>query len=214
MCLLFTIIFYPVMAFSQTVPTKPLVTDRPDFTESAETVPFESLQLESGYTYTKVCKISDHSLGEFLFRIGISNKIEVRVGLNSYTWTTDPAGKLSGLVDSDLGVKIKLAKADEEFDLFKPDAAVVLMATLPTGSDEYKENYLQPIIKTAFGWDISKDFAMGTNINFSSARENGDSYTQLGASLSFGCSLSKKSGIYAEYFGFFPAGKTEKTWTI
>ena len=32
--------------------TEPLVTDRPDFTESTLTVPFGHVQLETGYTFT------------------------------------------------------------------------------------------------------------------------------------------------------------------
>ncbi len=45
---------------------EPLVTDRPDFTESAETVAPGLFQLESGYTFTRRGDDKEHALGEFL----------------------------------------------------------------------------------------------------------------------------------------------------
>src|SRR5262249_30520623 len=54
---------------------EPLVTDRPDFTESPTTVGAGVIQLETGYTFTSDAsggvRTADHSFPEILLRIGI-----------------------------------------------------------------------------------------------------------------------------------------------
>ncbi len=54
---------------------EPLITDRPDFTESTEAVPAGHLQLEAGYTFTFDREGTDrtrhHTAPELLFRIGL-----------------------------------------------------------------------------------------------------------------------------------------------
>lgn len=74
-CILFLFVQY---AFGQE-----LVTDRPDQTESSVTVPKGSLQIESGFLlgYSEENRFStrDLLLPTTLFRIGLTNNLELRI---------------------------------------------------------------------------------------------------------------------------------------
>ncbi|HKY61551.1 MAG TPA: transporter, partial [Gemmatimonadota bacterium] len=81
----------------------PLVTDRPDFTESAVTVPRGDVQLESGYTFTRSDEEDEHSLGEVLARIGLVERLEARIGFGSHAWITAAGNDPSGFEDPSVG---------------------------------------------------------------------------------------------------------------
>ncbi|MCL7971660.1 MAG: hypothetical protein M8866_06160, partial [marine benthic group bacterium] len=49
----------------------PMITDRPDFTESASTVAPGRFQFELGYTFTRSGSENRHNFGELLVRLGI-----------------------------------------------------------------------------------------------------------------------------------------------
>ncbi|MFQ5993290.1 MAG: transporter, partial [Nitrospiraceae bacterium] len=182
---------------------EPLVTDRPDFTESTETVAPGRFQLEAGYTFTKREDDGEHSLPEVLLRVGILQQLELRLAVN-YLALDRPDGDADGFEDLSLGVKIKLVKGSERFDLMQPSIGVVVATTLPTGADDIGEDEPQPEVKLAFAWDLSERFSLGSNLNYAYLSEDGDRFHQFSGSLSLGITLTEKWGAYVEYFGFVP----------
>ena len=82
---------------------EPLITDRPDFTESTDAIPAGHFQLEAGYTFTydreHTDRVRDHAAPEFLLRIGVIDDVELRLGWQGYSWTENqfvtatPAGR-------------------------------------------------------------------------------------------------------------------------
>src|SRR5688500_373298 len=64
-------------------PRTPLVTDRPDFTESAVTVP-GGVQVEAGATYAGEAGADGTTVGEVLVRAALTPRAELRVGVPSY----------------------------------------------------------------------------------------------------------------------------------
>ncbi|MCH7728537.1 MAG: transporter, partial [Planctomycetes bacterium] len=117
---------------------EPLVTDRPDFTESGTTVGLGVAQLEMGYTYsfdqTLTNSVENHSYGEPLLRIGMfAEWFELRVGwnyANEITTTAGIQGVVAGSEDLYLGVKIALTPQE----CFFPEMALIPQMTLPTAS--------------------------------------------------------------------------------
>lgn len=186
---------------------EPLVTDRPDFTESAETVAPGRLQLEGGYTFFRVEEEELHSLGELLLRVGLLEQLEFRLAANSYVWLENPGGDDQGFVNMSLGAKIKLFDAAERFDVIRPNVALIFETTLPTGSVDFSADEPQPIGKVALSWDISGSLSLGSNLNYAYLSEEGDRFHQFSGSLALGYQLTEKWGTYIEYFGFVPASK-------
>lgn len=186
---------------------QPIVTDRPDFTESAETVPAGRVQLEGGYTFARVGPAREHSIGEILFRIAAGARWEARLGFNSYLRSDTPGSRASGFEDSSLGLKVKLMDGDERPGLRRPNLAIVLATSIPTGSAAYRESNWQPEAKFCATWDLSEALALSSNLNYTWISESGMRFGQIGGSLSLGCSVTDRVGSYLEWFGFTPAGK-------
>ena len=183
---------------------EPLVTDRPDFTESPETVAPGRFQLEAGYTFTRRGDDKQHALGELLLRVGLWQQIELRLGGNSYVWLDSPDGDADGFEDLSLGVKIKLLEGSERFELTRPTVGVIVATTLPTGADDLGEDEPQPEFILAMAWDLSERFSLGSNLNYAYASEDGDRFHQFSGSVALGITLTEKWGTYIEYFGFVP----------
>jgi hypothetical protein len=205
-------LFITILTFSQ-VPApcagKPksdelLVTDRPDFTESAEAVPAGRVQIEFGYTFDRVGREKLHSLGEVLARVGILEKTELRIGINSYSLSRSPGANLSGFQDASLGFKIKLLEGAAKYGLGIPHIALLGGTTLPLGSDDFGEDEWQSDVKLAAAWDLSERFGLSSNVNFSSLSEDGDRFNQFSGSIAIGYALTEKTGCYLEYYGFVP----------
>lgn len=186
---------------------EPVVTDRPDFTESAETVAGGRMQLESGYTYTQASGDRSQSLGELLLRVGLDPRTEIRIGLNSYTWERTPSGRLSGLEDADLGFKVRLTRGSARFDLRRPTLAVIGLTSLPTGGTAYRTGRMQPEVKLCSGWALSPKADLSMNVNLAYPVEDGGRYRQWVGSASYGYDLSSRLGSFLEIYGFTPGSR-------
>lgn len=188
-------------------PVTPLVTDRPDFSESTEIVPSGRYQFEFGYTFNQVRSDKQHVIGELLARIPIHRMVELRVGFNSYAIFRSPVGNISGLQDESIGVKVKAMDDNIGGFLGNLQTAFILATTLPTGKDEFGEDELQPEFKLALGLPFSERFSASSNLNFHYASQDGDRYSQFSNSLSLGYALSNPLGVFLEYYGYSPASK-------
>jgi len=182
------------------------VTDRPDFTESPETVAPGWLQFEGGYTFTQRDEDNEHSVPELLLRVGLIERLELRLALN-YLAVDAVEADQQGLEDLTLGMKIKLVQGSEDFDLTAPDVAIIVEITLPTGGDDFREDQPQPQIKFAFAWALADRLSLGSNLNYAYLSEGGERFNQFSGSLTLGYKLTERWGTYVEYFGFVPASK-------
>lgn len=185
---------------------EPLITDRPDFTESTETVPTGMTQVEGGYTYSRAGQEKQHSYGELLIRHALGHKTELRLEVPSYARMHGPPGKASGFEDGSIGFKVMIAKGSDKPGLKRPRVSLIGATSLPIGSRDFRERKLQPEVKLLLGWDLSERVALSSNLNYAYLSEDGDRYGELSGSVSFGLSLSDRVGSYVEVFGFLPGG--------
>ena len=192
----------------------PLVTDRPDQTESTAIVPRGSVQLEIGAMREREVEGDDgttsDSFGNLLVRIGISRIAEVRLGWNAFTSRDRRAGsterRASGASDASLGAKFHLANEKGR----RPAMAVIAAASVPAGDEEFTSDGYDPGVLLAFSHTISDRIGLGYNAGLvfeSSVPEGGDRTTlsSFTYSLVSGIALSDKVGTFVELFGSAPA---------
>jgi hypothetical protein len=190
---------------SAQVTLPPLVTDRPDFTESASAAAPGHVQLEAGYTFTRSGDdINEHSLGETLLRIGIARRIEGRFDA-SMTWIEQPGDDDSGMDDPSIGVKIVLTEGAGQ-PSWHPAVAILAATTLPVGADEMTEDAWQPGVTGAFAWELGPRFGLGANVGYTYASEDDKRFDQGSASVALGIGLTERTGAYVEAFTIFPVG--------
>lgn len=183
----------------------PLVTDRPDATESAETVRPGRVQVEGGYTLTGIDEARAHALGEVLFRVGLADRLEFRVGLDSFAWVSTPGGSSSGLTDTSIGFKFKLHEGGAT--AADPTVAILASTSLPTGADEFSRGVAEPAVRLAAAWDLSDRVSLSSNIGWAYLRDRDTEewFSELAASVALGYGISDRWGAFLEYFGFYPA---------
>lgn len=180
-----------------------LITDRPDFTESASVVPLNRWQIEMGYTFDKGGELEYHTLGEVLVRFCLIKNFEFRVGLNSFGILSTPLGDTSGLEDLYLGGKWTLI----------PDKVALLGgSTLPTGADDIGTSKPQPDITLALAHDFSKSLSLGINLGMAWSHDEVEYFSEFAGSAALGYSLNDIWGVFFEVFGFFPKDRDETVY--
>ncbi len=170
----------------------PIVTDRPDFTESASIVPLQyRAQFEMGYTFATQQGDAMHTLGDCLVRVPLAKVLELRVVLPSYVYTPQS----SGLSDMSVGVKYFLSEGQGGW----PDLAVIGLTSIPLGSP-VGEHHLQPTGKLCMDWDFLNHWTLSSNLILGWTGEDSDRILQGAASWSLGYSWSRSWGSYWEYY--------------
>jgi hypothetical protein len=193
----------PAAASSQE--PEPLVTDRPDFTESASVPGGGRIQVEGGWTVEGDDDARAHSLGEILVRIGVGERFEARI--EPLTWISsdggDGADDVDGLDDAGIGFKVMLFDARPPG---VPAAAFLLGTTVPTGDDEIGEEGWQPEARLALGWDLSEPWSLGSNLGWGRPQEDGERFHQALGSVVLGRAIGERLGAFLELYGLAPAG--------
>jgi len=184
---------------------EPLVSDRPDFTESSTLIAPGRVQVESGITISEEADQRDISYGEVFGRIGLTDRLELRVVPNSYTTVKAPGGaaSVSGREDPVLGVKIGLLGASESPSL-RPQLALIAGTSLPLGSREFRAPHLQPEAKLLASWPLNDRVSFASNLNYSRPHDGLRSYDEYSASGSFAFTLTERVGFYTEGYAFAP----------
>lgn len=202
----FLAVFFALMAVGVALPSfggEPLVTDRPDFTESSSVVGVAVVQFEGGVTFVETVNDAETTTaGEVLVRWGVIKRLELRLGLPTYTWVDQPGGSSSGFVDSVVGLKYQFADGAGRGFLGGMEAAVIASTTVPTGDADFASPEWQPSTVLAMGWDLGPNLGLGVNLGVGRPADGDDRYTTLWASTALGISVTENLSVFLELFGF------------
>jgi hypothetical protein len=188
----------PASGYSQ---DDPLVTDRPDFTESASVPGHGRVQVEGGWTVEVGGDAHEHSLGEVLVRIGLGERFEVRIEPGSWVAVDDGVEEESGFDDGGLGFKVLLLR---EAPPTVPAVALLVSSSVPTGHHAIGESGWQPEARLALGWALSEVWSLGANAGWGRPQHGGERFDQALGSVVLGRSLGSRLGAFAELYGFAP----------
>lgn len=180
----------------------PLVTDRPDFTESAFVVGRGTVQFEGGGTYVDFGNESATTLPELLVRWGITRTVELRFLTPTYAWIDGPDGSDSGFLSTVLGAKIALNEGDGDGFWGKTGAAVIVATTVPTGSSAVASSAWQPSATLSLAWDLSKAVGLGVNIGWARPEDDGQRFNSFYGSIAAGFGVAKNTSIFTELIFF------------
>jgi len=180
----------------------PLITDRPDFTESAFVVGRGTVQLEGGGTYVE--SGSDHAttLPELLVRWGISRAVELRILAPTYAWIDGSGGSDSGFLNTALGAKIALNDGDGEGFWGQTGASVIVATTVPTGSESIASSAWQPTATLSLSWDLGEVIGLGTNIGWARPEDDGQRFDSFFGSVAAGVGVGKNTSLFFEIIFF------------
>jgi hypothetical protein len=190
------LLFAPLLFLAATASAQePLVTDRPDFTESVNVVDRGRFQLEGGATFTRSDETDELALGELLLRVGVAPRLELRLAANSFLWIDGPQGNDDGVEDAVIGGKVLLVQ----------DAAALLFGTsVPTGSDGLSSDAWEPELKLAVARGVG-EASVGANVGWIWTG-GGDERRHRGlASITAGFPMGQ-GGVFVETYGIATEG--------
>lgn len=115
--------------------------DRPGIGNGSSITPKNVFGVEAGLQFTYSEFVDRFDLGQVLLRYGISERLEFRAFLNSYTTVKEDyviTQKYSGFSDMALGAKYNLVFGGEGI----PNVSTLVEVSLPVGSDAYSDELI------------------------------------------------------------------------
>jgi hypothetical protein len=181
-----------------------LVTDRPDFTESAASVAPGRVQLEGGYTYSRLEGERSHTVGELLARFGAVDRLEFRLGINSLVFRSEPDSgdaaasqnrSVRGLEDLTVGLKVEVFRPSPSKPGL-PQLGILAGTSLPTGRSDVGANRIQPGALLAAGWDLTDWLTAGMNVGYAYPQDDDGRFDELSGSVALGFGLTQRLGAF------------------
>jgi hypothetical protein len=136
-----------------------LVTDRPDFVESSDVVGRGRFQLETGLASTREEAGQRELATPTLFRLGVSDTLELRLETDGWSRRTGDGATTSGMNDTTWGFKWRQQAGDEPSD--RPGVAWLFDVAFPTGSTAFRGDGARPQLRAVAEWDLPHDFSVG-----------------------------------------------------
>lgn len=184
----------------ENLPKNELVTDRPDQTESAVTVPLHHLQLETGFVQENDELLGNVFSNSTLLRFGVLNNMELRIAAEWLNYTKGAFGsstKPKGWAAPAVGIKIAISEQNG----LLPEMALLSHIALPrTGTDAFQTNYMNPDAILAFAYTVSENASLGANLG---AQWDDSGQTAGFYALVLGLSYTERLGIFLETYGYF-----------
>jgi hypothetical protein len=162
-----------------------LVTDRPDFTESAITIPKGSVQVESGLTVSKIGDIRTTNGPELLLRWGLAGQVEVRLQSPDFVFENGS----SGVGDPSVGFKIAFSHISSW------SIAAIAATSIPVGESGEPSRDFEPLLILTFGKEFGQ-LSFGSQIE--GTWDGSSEQILLGGTLVLGTPLSDRIGAFAE----------------
>ena len=199
LCLLYIVFFSSDASYVYADRAPEMITDRPDQTESSTTVSPGYVQIETGLLHTKNESAGITEFPGTLFRIGVSARIEARVGFSG--WIFDDALDTNGFGDSELAAKIFLWKESG----WIPEAAIIAGVSIPTGEEDFSSERADPAVRCAFSHILTDRLSLGYNIAAEWVTDT-NKHTQvfMPYTCALGIGVTERIGTYVEFFGEFP----------
>ena len=179
---------------------EPIATDRPDFTEASSLVATGQMQVETGWTLTRArgaAAPAQHSWPELLVRVGVSQRVELRLGQALASLDPGVGERFTAFEDLYVGAKIALSEQRGAM----PQMAMLVQATVPTGDSRLTADEILPGGALLAGWDTGGpwSFAAGVQVN-----KSGVEGVEVAPSVAIGLGLSRVLNAYGEWFAFYP----------
>jgi hypothetical protein len=176
--------------------SSPIVTDRPDVTESAIVVPQWSLQVENGITSTLQSSHRMVSGTESLVRLGVAPGLELRFGAPDYFLNLSTGRLPNGFNDISVGFKQQVGARPGGIEL-----SIIAAATLPTGTRGITTGGVDPFFKLPWSKELLRGWSIGGMQSFFWTSRNGYRNTTWEPTFYAEKELTTSWAAFVEYAG-------------
>lgn len=191
-----------------------LETDRDSFTPATTVLKRGQVLFESSYSMLDLRGRPDsHSFPEILTRIGVTDRIELRLGWNyeigggGSISSTDLIGdeEASG-IEEEASLLYGLKVAMTEQNDWLPRSALIVQGSTPTaGPDNHSLLNLGYVV----GWELPNEWMLDLAVRYLVLAEEDDHYNEWAPSAVLKIPVGERWNIHAEYFGLFTQNREE-----
>lgn len=173
---------------------EPIVTDRPDFTESSQAVPLGRTQIESGMTWERSDgRNNSITFPEVLIRHAVAHKTEIRIGLPNYSRGKSEGDSFEGFGDAYLGAKFQLGPINGL------GLALIPAVFLPVGRPGIRSESASPEVKAVYGFELANGCTLSGMLYWLNAEIEGRRRDLWQATTSFGVPIANHIGAFFEH---------------
>ncbi len=214
---IFAVLFSLSVSAQEEPPLEPLITDRPDATESPTAVPKGFLQVETGGFYESFeknnIKTEMFTYNTTLVRYGLLNNLELRLGWDFVEGQTKVNGTALDNVTSGfnpllLGFKTTIVQENG----CMPEIGFLGHLYLPfTAGSDYRPETTGVDFRFSFANTLSDKSSIAYNLG-AAWRDDSPEAAYL-YTVAYGYAITDKLGAYAELYGDFPENsKANHLW--
>jgi hypothetical protein len=192
-------------------------TDRDSFTPATTTAGRGRLIVESAYTFLDNRGVKEtHSFPELLFRYGLTDRLELRLGWNyevggagnvvSGAGTEEDffsPGRLERESTLSYGVKVRATEQSG----WVPGSAVILIGQTPTSGEATDTQFVGTYV---WGWELGERWKLDAAIRYGTASEEEDRFGIWAPSVVLKADVGERWSVHAEYFALFSSGKEQE----
>lgn len=195
-------------------------TDRDSFTPAVTTAGKGRLIFESAWSFIDNRGVKEtNSFPEAIFRYGLTERLEVRLGWNYEVGGAPGEISSSGIggddsplsqqntLDRDSTLSYGLKYRINYQEGFLPGSSAILQGLTPTTG---QANDSQIVATYVFGWDLPNRMKLDAAIRYGTGSEGTDHFNQWAPSVVLKSPLGQRVMAHAEYFGIFSSGKVEQ----
>ncbi len=198
----------PVFAAEPALPE--LVSDRPDYTESTETIRPGFTQLEGGWRWEGHNRSNSTTGPSPLLRIGLASRLELRLGSDGYQIESTVGQRNSGGSDFEVGAKLRVAEQAR----WRPAFSVITAVSVPVGGARFSSGGLDPFLKLCWSKSLPHGFDAGVNANFRWDTGEAETFVERGYSLTVGHKLPAGLRGFAEVYRVSPIVDDERSHVV
>lgn len=179
-------------SLAQPDPEPSVKPDRPSFTNGIQIVPLGHLQFESGATAEFTGSDRNLWIGELTIRVPVSKSIEFRGLVGTYGHSTSGGETRQGFMNVLLDAKVRL------IDTETSDFGFIAGAIVPVGSNDFRQQHLQPYLTLCFEHPLSETIGLTANSGIVYRSVSGEQLAQVygGAGLTF--DVASRVSLYGE----------------
>lgn len=191
-------------------------TDRDSFTPATTTAGKGRLIFESAYSFIDNRGVKEtHSFPELLFRYGLTERLELRLGWNYEVGGagSDVSGSGSaedvdffspGRLERETNLSYGLKYLLSEQRRWLPGSSVILQGSTPTSGEGNDTQFTGTYV---FGWELPNRWKLDGALRYGTGSEKEDRFNIWAPSAVLKVPVGERVNVHAEYFGLFSQGK-------
>lgn len=158
------------------------------------------VQIEAGYvfTYDRPAEVDvyEHAVGDVLLRVGLCQRLELRVGWPGWIATSIPGeGSSSQTLDPNVGFMLDLWPQRG----WRPQTAVLAAVPITLQGDPFALDSLQPLGQLLYLWQLGDRWSVGGTTGLALFDVEGDRFVELQQTASADCLLTPRLSSFGEW---------------